>query len=133
MDYLIDTQILIWFQVNDKQLKPSTYEILVNPENRIFVSDASLYEIAIKKNVNKLPELYATIEDIVEVATQDRFHFLPISHAHISKYNTVPLFENHRDPFDRLIIAVALFENFTIISSDDKFKMYRPELQLLEA
>ena len=133
MRYLIDTHILIWFQLNDKRLSSEIYAIIVNTENTIFVSDISLYEIAIKQKIGKLPEFDATIDDIILVAKQDKFRFLPITHQHISTYNSVPIFDNHRDPFDRLIIASALTENLTIISTDEKFKLYLPDIQLIEA
>ena len=80
-----------------------------------------------------MPDFIATIDDIVLVAQQDKFHFLPISHTHFLSYDSIPLFDNHKDPFDRLIIATALSENLTIISADEKFKLYLPDIQLIEA
>lgn len=133
MNYLIDTQIIIWFQLNDKQLKPDIYSILVDVENKIFISDISLYEIAIKKKISKLPSFLATIEDIIIVGNQDGFTFLPISHNHISAYDSIPVFENHKDPFDRLILATALSENLILVSADEKFKQYKTLIRLIEA
>ncbi len=98
MKYLIDTQILIWFQLNNKQLKANIRTILTDKSNQILVSDVSLYEIAIKQKINKLPELIASISDIIEVANQDNCKFLPISHAHILAYDAVPYFDFHKDP-----------------------------------
>ena len=132
MKYLIDTHILIWFQLNDARLRVDIHAILTNPDNKIFISDISLYEIAVKKKINKLPDFIATIEDIVLVAKQDKFHFLPIAHTHFLRYDSIPFFDYHKDPFDRLIIATALAENLTIISADQKFKLYSPDIQLIE-
>lgn len=133
MKYLIDTHILIWFQLNDRRLKSTIYEILVNPENQIVVSDVSIFEIAIKKKINKLEDFKASIEDILIVAKEDAFQILPISHNHLSSYDGVPLFDEHRDPFDRLILSVAISENLTVISSDEKFKLYQHLIKLIEA
>lgn len=133
MKYIIDTHILIWFQLNDEQLKSNIYEILVNPANKIVISDASLFEIAIKKKINKLQDFAASVEDIIAVAKRDGFQILPITHDHLVAYNDVPLFEEHRDPFDRLILSVALSENVPIISSDSKFKLYLPDIELIAA
>lgn len=133
MDYLIDTQILIWFQLNDKQLKPNIRAILTDTNNQIFVSDITLYEIAIKQKINKLQELYATLNDVIVVANQDKFQFLPISHIHFLAYDGVPLLSDHKDPFDRLIIATAISENIPIISADEKFKLYDSFINLIEA
>lgn len=133
MKYLIDTQILIWFQLNDKQLKPSIRVILTDTNNQIFVSDITLYEIAIKQKINKLQELYATLNDVIMVVNQDKFQFLPISHTHFLAYDDVPLLSDHKDPFDRLIIATAISENLPIISADEKFKLYGSLINLIEA
>lgn len=73
MKYIIDTHILIWFQLNDEQLKSNIYEILVNPANKIVISDASLFEIAIKKKINKLQDFAASVEDIIAVAKETVF------------------------------------------------------------
>lgn len=133
MKYLIDTQILIWFQLNDKQLKANIRAILTDTSNQIFVSDVTLYEIAIKQKINKLQELYANLNDIILVANEDKFQFIPISHTHFLAYDDVPLLSDHKDPFDRLIIATAISENLSIISADEKFKLYTPFFTLIEA
>lgn len=133
MKYLIDTQILIWFQLNDRQLKRNIRAILTDTNNQIFVSDITLYEIAIKQKINKLQELYANLNDIILVANEDKFKFLPISHTHLLVYGDVPLLSEHKDPFDRLIIAMAISENLPIISADEKFKLYTPLISLIEA
>lgn len=133
MRYLIDTQILIWFQLNDKQLKANIRAILTDTSNQIFVSDVTLYEIAIKQKINKLQELYANLNDIILVANEDKFQFIPISHTHFLAYDDIPLLSDHKDPFDRLIIATAMRENLSIISADEKFKLYTPFITLIEA
>jgi len=97
MKYLIDTQILIWFQLNDKQLKPSIRTILTDTNNTIFVSDITLYEIAIKQKINKLQKLYANLNDIILVANEDKFQFIPISHTHFLASDNVPLLSDHKD------------------------------------
>lgn len=133
MRYLIDTQILIWFQLNDSKLKPDIKNILTDATNTIFVSDVSLFEIVTKKKINKLPNLSASLDDLILVAKQDKFRFLPMSQSYIANYETLPFFDHHKDPFDRLIIATALMENLPIISADEKFKLYLPMIQLIEA
>jgi PIN domain nuclease of toxin-antitoxin system len=69
----------------------------------------------------------------VKQAKSDNFVLLEISTAHISKYDFVPLIEDHKDPFDRLIIATALSENLPLISADEKFKNYDSVITLIEA
>lgn len=133
MKYLIDTQILIWFQLNDKRLSNEILDLLTDVNNSIFVSLVSLYEIAIKQKTRKLPELPVSIEDIISVASDDGFELLPITPIHISNYSQIPLLEIHKDPFDRLILSVALTEKLIIISADDKFKLYTSQIELITA
>ncbi len=133
MTYLIDTQVLIWFQAVDSRLKPSIYELLTDLQNKIWVSQVSLFEIAIKQKLNKLPELDLSINRIVELIENDGIGILRISNNHIAAYDNLPLLPIHRDPFDRLILATALAENLPIISSDKNFRLYVPQIQLIEA
>jgi PIN domain nuclease of toxin-antitoxin system len=133
MKYLIDTQILIWFQLNDRQLKPAVKAILTERNNQIFVSDVSLYEIAIKKKVNKLPHFIASVDDVIDVIQKDKFKFMAISHSHILAYDNVPYLETHKDPFDRLLIATALAEGLSLISADEKFEMYTSIISVIKA
>ena len=133
MLYLADTQIAIWFLLEDSKLSPVIYAELTDSKNTIFVSQVSLFEIAIKQKIGKLPELDKPINKLIELIEKADFEILPIRNKHIVAYNSIQLFDNHKDPFDRLIIATALSENLTIISADEKFKFYLPHIQLIEA
>jgi PIN domain nuclease of toxin-antitoxin system len=133
MDYLIDTQIIIWFQLFDERLKPSIYELLADGKNSIFVSQTSLFEIAIKQKIGKLPELDKPIDELIDIIQKDGFEILSLKNRHITFYNSVPLIETHKDPFDRLIIATAIAENLPLISADEKFQLYKNFITLIEA
>lgn len=133
MNYLIDTQILIWFQLNDSLMKPSILGILNNIENNIFVSDISLFEVSIKSKLGKLPLNLGSVDEIIQVCQLDGFKFLSISQKHIISYQSLQLFDSHRDPFDRLLISTAISEGLIVISADEKFKLYKSEIGLIEA
>jgi PIN domain nuclease of toxin-antitoxin system len=133
MTFLIDTQILIWFQLGSPQLKPYIYDILVNPDHKILVSQVSLFEIAIKRKIGKLPELEVDMRVLVQLIEEDMFDILRLNNTHLFAYEQVPLHIAHKDPFDRLIIATAIAENISIISADANFKLYVPQLHLIEA
>jgi PIN domain nuclease of toxin-antitoxin system len=130
MRYLVDTQIFIWTWISPEKLSIPTRQILQN--NEIFVSQVSLVEIAIKQKIGKLPEFPLTITLLAERIEQDNFNLLPITTNHIGAYDSIPLLENHRDPFDRLLLAIALSENMPIISSDANFAYYRSYIQFIE-
>ncbi|MEI7585014.1 type II toxin-antitoxin system VapC family toxin [Runella sp.] len=133
MSYLIDTQVLIWFQTLDSRLKPATYKLLTDLQNEIWVSQVSLFEIAIKQKLNKLPEFDLPLGRVIEFTEKDGIGILRIANSHIAAYDNLPLLPNHRDPFDRLILATALAENLPVISSDRNFRLYVPQIQLIEA
>jgi PIN domain nuclease of toxin-antitoxin system len=94
-------------------------------------SQVSLFEISIKQKIGKLPEFYATIEEIYLQAVKDGFTFIGVRNQHIYNYNEVPLYKDHRDPFDRLLIATAMEENATIVSADEQLRLYADLIKVL--
>ncbi len=133
MDYLVDTQILIWFELNSAELKPAIREMLIDGRNRIWVAQLSLFEITIKQTIGKLPDLRWDTVTLANQLEQDGFQLLPLKTIHIAAYNSLPLRTNHRDPFDRLLMASAVAERLTIISADEQFRQYVPHIRLVEA
>ena len=131
MRYLLDTQILIWYLQGNARLKASLRTIIENPLNTILVSHFSLMEMSIKLKLGKLPEFLVSIEDIVKQLSLDGFELLQVSNNHIYSYHQIPLYEDHRDPFDRFLLAAALSEQVPIISDDEKFARYSPLITLI--
>lgn len=105
-------------------------DILEN--NAIAVSQISLYEIAIKQKIGKLPELNLSMSDLIKCLLKDDFEILVLKNAHIEAYEEIQLVDDHRDPFDRLLLATSLSENIPIISADEKFKGYVSQIRLIE-
>lgn len=126
MQYLLDTQVFIWSLEGNPKLSSSVKSIIEDIDNTIFVSQFSLMEISIKMKLNKLPGFIVSIEYITNQLLMDGFTILPISNNHIFAYQSIPFFDEHRDPFDRFLLATALAEQIPIISFDDKFILYRP-------
>ena len=110
MQYLLDTQVLIWSLEDNPMLKPSLKSIIENPDNTILVSQFSLMEISIKLKLGKLPDFIVSIEYITNQLLSDGFTILPVLNNHIFSYQSIPFFEDHRDPFDRFLLATALSE-----------------------
>lgn len=132
MQYLLDTQILIWALEDNPKLKPRLRSLIESPENTVLVSQFSLMEISIKLKLGKLPEFVVSIEYIVNQLLSDGFTILPILNNHIFAYQSIPFFENHRDPFDRFLLATALSEQTPIISVDENFALYRPFISVID-
>lgn len=132
MQFLLDTQILIWSLEDSPKLKAKLRTLIENPENVIFVSQFSLMEISIKLKLGKLPEFIVSIEYITSQLLSDGFTILPILNNHIFSYQSVPFFEDHRDQFDRFLLSTALSEQIPIISVDENFTLYRPLITVID-
>jgi len=131
MTYLLDTQIVIWLLSNPERLRTFIQSALKNPVNRSLISHVCLYEIAIKQKIGKLPEVSVSILELINQLKEDGFDFLPITETHLTAYERIPLVNDHRDPFDRLLIATAHVEGAALISADEKFKGYSAGISTL--
>ena len=121
MRILLDTHAFIWFAEDDSQLNQTIKKTIEKPTNDIFLSIASIWEMAIKMQLNKL-KINKSIEEIIDLVTLNGFELVPILPDHIIKMTTLNFY--HRDPFDRIIIAQGLDENFKIVSRDKIFDNY---------
>ena len=131
MDILIDTHILIWFQEGNEQLDNNRLSLLTDTENQIFVSQISLMELAIKYKLNKLPAFIVDVATVIRQIKIDDFSILPIKDSHVVNYQNIPLYDSHRDPFDRFLVAIAYSENLTLMTSDSKFENYQGLLHII--
>jgi PIN domain nuclease of toxin-antitoxin system len=119
---LLDTHSFLWFVGGDARLSASARQVIEDLGNEIFISTASLWEIAIKVNLGKL-DLGAPYEQFIPAELQrQKIAVFPIEVSHLSEVAKLPL--HHRDPFDRLIIAQALTEGMPIISVDEVLDDY---------
>jgi PIN domain nuclease of toxin-antitoxin system len=124
MKYLIDTHVIIWLLDNDDKLSKVARREIENLDNQIFVSIISLFEIVIKVKTGKL-SFNKSIHDIVKELDNQGIELLALNANHVENYQSVPLVADHRDPFDRVLIATALHENLSIITIDEKFENYK--------
>lgn len=125
MRTIIDTHILIWFLEGNPTLSKSRRQFIAAAQNEIFVSIASLWEIAVKISIGKLA-LAKPISDVIKQITAENIEILPISTDHILKVSSLPF--HHRDPFDRIIIAQSQIENLPIIKGDTDFANYNVKI-----
>jgi PIN domain nuclease of toxin-antitoxin system len=130
MDILLDTHAVIWLLEGSDKLSPVAKKEIENLDNQIFVSVISLFEIAIKVKIGKLGFTQA-IPAIVKELDNQAIQLLPLTDLHISSYQAVPLYAEHRDPFDRILIATAMNEGFSIITIDEKFDNYKNIIDII--
>ncbi len=116
MNVLLDTHVLLWYYIDDPQLSTTARVTIQDPNNWIFVSAASHWEIAIKVSIGKY-SLQVPFRTFVQEAVFDNgFRFSPIESQHSAALIGLPF--HHRDPFDRLIVTQAIVEDIPIVSND---------------
>jgi PIN domain nuclease of toxin-antitoxin system len=116
MRCLLDTHVLLWWLTEDKALSQTSLELIGDPENAIFVSAASAWEIAVKFAKGKLPQARLLLADFSSLLAEEGFVDLPITCAQMIGSTRLP--GDHKDPFDRILAAQAILENMTLISID---------------
>lgn len=121
MRLLLDTHILIWFLEGNLLLSVSWRQIIADVGNEVFVSIASLWEIAIKISLGKLT-LAQPLADVIKQLRIENIDILPIQPLHVLQVSTLPF--HHRDPFDRIIIAQSQVENLPVMTDDPEFAAY---------
>lgn len=117
---LIDTHALLWFLNNESRL-PNSIRQQIESTEFVFVSIASIWEIAIKVSIGKLT-LLSPLETIQLNMIALNIQVLPISFEDTKCYVNLPL--HHRDPFDRMLIAQAINHSLAIVSADTTFDAY---------
>ncbi len=116
--YLVDTNVLIWLSSDLKRIPPQVLKALDNPDSDLFISTVSFWELAIKQTLRKID---ATI-DFPRMAEVHRFHELPVVSRYMPTLRTLPLL--HSDPFDRMIVAQAIADQMTLVTSDGRLGDY---------
>jgi PIN domain nuclease of toxin-antitoxin system len=125
MKYLIDTHTFIWFTAGDTQLSTISSEIIESTQNDIFLSIASVWEMAIKSSIGKL-DINKPFEQIFEDVQNNKMKLLPIRFKDTLLISKLPF--HRKDPFDRIIIAQAISLSVPIIGKDEIFKSYGIDL-----
>lgn len=122
MQILIDTHCLLWWANGDSQLSTAAAEMI--RRETVFVSAASVWEIAIKFKSGKLPSAERFIGQLPSYLSSQQFMVLAISAEHALRAGLLQ--GKHRDPFDRMLLAQALEEKIDgIISNDEKLDGYK--------
>ncbi len=122
MRVLLDTHALVWALAEPERLSSRAKATIANPATDAFVSMASAWELAILKSLGGV-RLGVSLDSIFsEGLAALRIRLLPIQLQHLVRLIALP--RHHRDPFDRLLIATALAEKLTLVSTDREFKKY---------
>lgn len=122
MRVLLDTHALIWWLNDSERLGSSARDILAEPLNQVYVSAASAWEIAIKEHSSALRVSRPAEVFLPSELKRHRFEPLAIRLEHALAVASLPRL--HKDPFDRILIAQAAFEDLLLMTSDDLVRQY---------
>ncbi len=118
MELLLDTHAFIWWDGSDPQLGAAAAAAIADPANRVFVSAASVWEIAVKQKLGRL----AFAGSPSQAITMNGFLSLPISGDHAEAAASLPPI--HQDPFDRILVAQALARALVLVTADGVVSQY---------
>ena len=121
MNYLLDSHAVIWYFEDSQKLPQKMIEIIDDSKMSVYISSTSLWEIAIKMNLGKLDVEFSFDELLAGIEATD-FDILQVENEYLQQLSTLPPI--HKDPFDRLLIASAIAEDLTIITTDENIQRY---------
>jgi PIN domain nuclease of toxin-antitoxin system len=121
MNFLLDTHIALWALSDDKRLTKEARRLIANEDNRIFVSVASMWEIAIKKAL-KPDTIPLSGKEYLYYCRQAGYELIPIKETHVISLENLPAL--HSDPFDRLLVAQASAESLILLTHDSIIAKY---------
>jgi len=123
---LLDTHVLLWWLAEPERLPDEVVEAIRDTDNQVFLSTASVWEMAIKSSLGKL-DLGTSLPALVsDVTAKQKFEELPIAHPHAVLVAEFP--QHHRDPFDRILVAQAIVEGLTLVTADQAVMQYDADL-----
>ena len=125
MRLLLDTHTLLWWLDGSPRLSKKARTAIGDHRNEVFVSAASAWEITTKARLGKLPGATAVAADVVGAVASQDFLPLDITLRHAQRAGRLP--GQHRDPFDRMLIAQAQIEDLAVVSDDEVFDAYAVE------
>jgi PIN domain nuclease of toxin-antitoxin system len=118
MDLLLDAHVFLWWDTGDVRLAADVRDVIADPGNRVLLSAASVWEIAIKRALGKLDFRGG----LVKAIAANGFEELPVTAAHAERAAALP--DHHRDPFDRMLVAQSLCEACVLATRDRAFEAY---------
>lgn len=118
MNLLLDTHVLLWWIDDHPALSEAARSLICSPENPVFVSAATFWEIYLKESLGKL----RLPTDFEHRLCSESFEDLPVSAEHARQCGLLPWL--HRDPFDRMLVAQAKVERLTLLTADKRIADY---------
>lgn len=126
---LLDTHVFLWWLFDDPQLPSGIKQILLDAEQTVLVSAASVWEISTKYRIGKLPKGESVAKDTPSWIVRAGFQSLAITPEHAQLAGSWDV--AHRDPFDRMLAAQAKLEDLVLATTDSKLSQF--PIQVMES
>lgn len=127
MKLLLDTHFAFWWQTGSPRVTEEVRNV-VETADEVFVSSVSLWELTIKAGLGKIR---IELSDFAEQVESMGFAWLRIENVHILKLAVLPTFDDHRDPFDRLLVAQSMSEPLILLTADGKLARYGSTVRVI--
>lgn len=127
MKLLLDTHLLIWAADSIERVPVGARALMADQDNELLFSVASIWEVAIKRGLNR-PDFQVDARMLRRGLIDNGYCELPILSEHMVAIDALPL--NHKDPFDRLLIAQAMVEGITLLTDDATLTQYSGPVRL---
>lgn len=118
---LLDTHLLLWWLAEDPRLPAAVVGRVRAPEVEAYVSQVSLWEMAIKRSLGKLQ---VDLIELEQVVPRQGFRWLPIRSTHLLAVADLEIDGEHRDPFDRLLVCQSRVEPMLFLTADRQLQRY---------
>jgi PIN domain nuclease of toxin-antitoxin system len=124
MIFLLDTHAFIWSVLETENLSKNVQNLITNVNNKIYVSTVSFWEISLKTSIKKFSFENIDIINFPKYAREMDFNIMDLQENETITFQELPLKENHKDPFDRMLIWQAITKNMIMISKDKSYDQY---------
>lgn len=125
MRLLLDTNVLLWVAAGDARVA-HLQDRIEDPDNEVYVSAASYWEVAIKAGIGKLD---VDVAQLRQAARDSGYLELPVLGVHTEQLAALPAI--HKDPFDRMLVAQAMAEPMRLLTSDRQLEPYGPSVEII--
>jgi len=121
LNLLLDTHVALWAIADSPNLPPKARELIASPKTNVWISSASVWEIAIKHSLGR-GDMPISAQDALRYFSESGYRLLPIEAEHAVAVEDLPA--HHSDPFDRILVAQALIEPMRLMTHDAMLALY---------
>ena len=128
MNFLLDTHILIWVAISPHKISLELASLLSDPSNHLYFSSASIWEIPLKESLGKR-DFEISSKKLHGGLIENGYKEIKISALHAMEAIKLPFI--YRDPFDRILVATAIWENMPLLTNDSTLSAYHSLVRVL--